>query len=194
MITLLLAAAGSTVCWTIATAAAPVPLWDLAELMKARGQVSHARARFVEEKHSSLLARPLVLKGTLLYDAPSRVEKRTESPYEERYVVHEDTLLIERYKKRPRSVSLRDHPMIWAFVEGFRATLSGDLKTLQSLYEIRLDGDRNHWRLVLVPLNDEMSGIVESVLIEGSQTDITLIEIREVGGDRSRMRIRPDLS
>ena len=161
--------------------------------MKERGQVSHGRARFEEVKYSSLLEKPIVLRGMLYYDAPSRVEKRTESPFEERYVVDEGTVLIERHKKRPRIFSLQDHPRIRAFVEGFRATLAGDLETLQMLYDTHFSGERQRWRLVLVPLHDDMSSIVESIHIEGSDTDITQIEIREVGGDSSRISIRENL-
>lgn len=168
--------------------------WDLAQLMKERGQVSYTHARFTEEKHSNLLATPLILSGTLRYDAPSRVEKHTESPFEERFVVDADTLLIERHKKRPRTLLLHDRPLLWAFVEGFRATLSGDLETLQMFYQARLHGDRDRWRLVLVPRHKAMSKRVESIHIEGKQAQITQIEIREVGGDSSRMRIHPDLS
>ncbi|MFQ5935233.1 MAG: LolA-related protein [Acidiferrobacterales bacterium] len=168
--------------------------WNLGQLMAERGRVSHARARFTEERHSSMLKAPLILSGTLRYDAPSRVEKHTQSPFEERYVVDEDTLLIERHKKRPRRVSLRNHPALWAFVESFRATLSGDVETLQRFYDARLQGNRTHWRLVLVPLHEEMSKIVESIQIDGAQTQITHIEIREVGGDSSRMSIHPDRS
>lgn len=167
--------------------------WDLAQLMKERGQVSHTYARFTEEKHSNLLATPLILSGTLRYDAPSRVERHTKSPFEQRYIVDGDTLLIERHKKRPRTLSLQDHPVLWAFIEGFRATLSGNLETLQMFYEARLHGDREHWRLVLVPRHDDMSKRVESIHIEGKQAQITQIEIREVGGDSSRMSIRENL-
>ena len=44
----------------------------------------------------------------------------------------------------------------------------GDLETLQMFYEARLHGDREHWRLVLVPLHEEMSKLVESIHIEGN--------------------------
>ncbi len=166
--------------------------WSLAELMKELGQVSQARAKFTEEKYSNLLEAPLVLSGTLYYEAPSRVERITESPFEERFVANEDTLLIERYKKRPRTLSLRDYPVIWALVESFRATLSGDLGKLQMFYETRLRGGWERWQLVLIPLQKEMSGIVESIHIQGSQARITHIEIRETGGDSSRMSIYQD--
>ena len=46
---------------------------------------------------------------------------------------------------------------------------------------------------MLVPRHDDMSKRVESIHIEGKQAQITQIEIREVGGDSSRMSIRENL-
>lgn len=168
--------------------------WGLSQLMQERTQVSHARARFTEERHSALLEAPLILRGTLRYDAPARVEKYTRTPFEERLVVDRETLLVKRGKKPARTLSLHEHPALWAFVESVRATLSGDLKTLQRFYDARFEGNREHWRLVLVPLQDGMSSRVEMIHIQGRETHISSIEIREVGGDSFRMSIYPDRS
>lgn len=163
--------------------------WDLAELMKQRAQVTQARARFIERRNSNLFDRPLILSGTLRYDSPARVEKEIDTPFRERYVVDGDVLRIEPRDKRPRTVSLSEHPALWAFVESFRATLAGNLPTLQRFYEVSLEGDREHWRLLLRPRHEQMRELVDSITIEGSNADITAIEILEVGGDSSRLSI-----
>ena len=168
--------------------------WGLSQLMQERNQVSHTRARFTEERHSALLETPLILSGTLRYDAPARVEKYTQTPFEERLVVDRETLVVKRGKKPARTLSLHERPALWAFVEGVRATLSGDLKTLQRFYDVRLEGVREQWRLVLVPLQDGMSSRVETIHIQGSEARISSIEIREVGGDSFRMNIYPNRS
>jgi hypothetical protein len=165
--------------------------WDLAQLMQQRAQVTQARAHFTEQRNSDLFERPLILSGTLRYDSPARVEKQIDRPFKERYVVDGDALRIERDGKRPRTVSLREHPALWAFVESFRATLAGNRSTLQRFYEISLEGDREHWRLLLRPRNEQMRELVDSIKIEGSNADITAIEILEVGGDSSRLTIGP---
>jgi Outer membrane lipoprotein carrier protein LolA-like len=165
--------------------------WDLAQLMQQRAQVTQARARFTEQRRSDLFDRPFILSGTLRYDSPARVEKQIDVPFKERYVVDGDVLRIEYAGKRPRTVSLREHPALWAFVESFRATLAGDLSTLQRFYEVSLEGSREHWRLLLRPRNERMRELVESIKMEGSDADITAIEILEVGGDSSRLSIGP---
>jgi hypothetical protein len=165
--------------------------WDLAQLMQQRAQVTQARVQFTEQHNSDLFERPLILSGTLRYDSPARVEKQIDTPFKERYVVDGDTLRIERGGKRSRTVSLHEQPALWAFVESFRATLAGNLSTLQRFYEVILEGDRAHWRLLLRPRNEQMRKFVDSIKMEGSNADITAIEILEVGGDSSRLRIGP---
>ncbi len=168
--------------------------WDLAQLMQQRAQVTQARVQFTEQRNSDLFERPLILSGTLRYDSPARVEKQIDTPFKEHYVVDGDTLRIERSGKRPRVASLQEHPALWAFVESFRATLAGNLSTLQRFYEVTLEGERTHWRLVLRPRNAQMREFVDSIKIEGSNADITAIEILEVDGDSSRLSIGPTLS
>lgn len=179
-------------CMAVSSArAAESQVWDLVQLMQQRAQVTQSRARFIERRSSNLFDRPLILSGTLRYDSPARVEKQIDTPFKERYVVDGDVLRIETRGKRPRTVSLGEHPALWAFVESFRATLAGNLPTLQRFYEVSLEGDREHWRLLLRPRHEQMRELVDSIEIEGSNADITAIEIFEVGGDSSRLNIGP---
>ncbi|MDX1487991.1 MAG: LolA-related protein, partial [Acidiferrobacterales bacterium] len=113
----ILMTAGPASWITISVAAETVAgSWDVAQLMQERRGVSQARARFTEERRSDLFEEPLMLSGTLRYDAPARVEKRIDVPFEERYVVDGDALRLERRGKRPRKASLQDHPLLWTFV------------------------------------------------------------------------------
>ena len=182
----------ATACASVSSApGAESGAWDLTQLMRQRARVTQARPHFTEQRNSDLFERPLILSGTLRYYSPARVEKQIDKPFKERYVVDGDALRIERDGKRPRTVSLREHPALWAFVESFRATLAGNQSTLQRFYEISLEGDREHWRLLLRPRHERMRELVDSIKIEGSNADITAIEILEVGGDSSRLTIGP---
>lgn len=179
-----------TACVAFSSArAAESAVWDLEQLMQQRAQVSQARVQFTEQRKSDLFERPLILSGTLRYISPARVEKQIDIPFKERYVVDGDVLRIERSGKRPRTVSLHEHPALWAFVESFRATLAGNLSTLRRFYDVSLEGDRAHWRLLLRPRDEQMRELVDSIKMEGSNADITAIEILEVGGDSSRLSI-----
>ncbi len=164
--------------------------WSLSELMTGFAAVKSSDRRFVETKYSSLLSDPIVVKGTLKYIAPNRIEKHASSPYEEALVVDSDRLTLENKSKGlKRALALSQYPVVWAFVEGIRATLAGDLDTLKRFYKVRFEGARRQWTLHLEPIEPQMSEIVRSIQISGESDQIKSIEIQEAGGDRSVMII-----
>ncbi len=168
---------------------------DVKQLMQNLGQVKVAKGTFVERKYMSILSTPLELSGTLIYTAPGHLEKHTLLPKPESMVLEMDKLTLEnKTKNQRRTVVLQEYPVIWAFVEGIRSTLAGDLQTLSKFYRVSLDGNANQWRLQLIPVESVMKAVVEEILISGSKNWVRTIEIIESGGDRSVMTVTEDAS
>ncbi|MGA2548969.1 MAG: LolA-related protein [Burkholderiaceae bacterium] len=162
-------------------------------LMQSLSTVKSARAHFVERKFLNVLKEPLESSGTLVYAAPSHLEKITTQPKPESLVVDQDQLTYERNEGREkRTLSLQEYPEIWAFIESIRATLAGDTATLNRFYELTLEGDATRWRLMLVPREQKMHALVESVAIAGSGNLIDTIEVKEADGDHSLMSVQKD--
>jgi outer membrane lipoprotein-sorting protein len=158
----------------------------LVELMQGLAQVKSARGKFVERKYLAMLESPLESSGTLVYSAPSRLEKHMLAPRQESMIVDGDKLLIENKQTgQRRSVALQEHPVLWAFIESIRSTLAGDLATLKRLYDVRLEGDTAAWGLLLRPTNERMRQAAAEIRVGGSGSWVSRIEIVEVGGDRS---------
>jgi outer membrane lipoprotein-sorting protein len=158
----------------------------LVELMQGLAQVKSARGKFVERKYLALLESPLESSGTLVYSAPSRLEKHMLAPRQESMIVDGDKLLIENKQTgQRRSVALQEHPVLWAFIESIRSTLAGDLAMLKRLYDVRLEGDTAAWGLLLRPINERMRQAAAEIRVGGSGSWVSRIEIVEVGGDRS---------
>lgn len=183
----------------LALAAAPLPAmsdtaeWDISRLMQSLSRVETTRARFTERKYMRILKEPLTTSGLLEFHAPDRLEKRVLKPYEESYLVTNDTLVIEQPAKgSTRRFVLQRYPVMWAFVEGLRGTLAGNVEALRRFYAVKLQGTREHWRLELEPLDDAMREIITSIRIEGAEAQIGTIEILEKNGDRSVMTITPE--
>ena len=167
--------------------------WGFPRLMQDFSQAGSARAHFTERKHMRILKEPLITSGLLEFHAPDRLEKRVLKPYEELYLVTNDTLVIEQPAKgSTRRFVLQRYPVMWAFVEGLRGTLAGNGEALRRFYAIKLQGSREHWRLDLDPLDDAMREIITSIRIEGAEARIGTIEILEKNGDRSVMSIMPE--
>jgi outer membrane lipoprotein-sorting protein len=182
------------VCLALAAwAAAAQGAWGPEQLMAELAQREHAQATFVEAKYLRLLSRPLALSGTLSYTPPDRLEKRTLSPNEEILTVDGDRVSLElKQRGIKRSLSLRQHPALWGFVESLRATLRGDLATLQRFYHIELTGDADGWLLSLTPSERRMSAVIKEIRIGGGGGRVRSIELQEARGDRSVMHIRED--
>ena len=190
---LLLFAVG--VCSSAAVAAAPGDAagWDIKRLMQELAQVKTAKGRFVERKHLAILNAPLEITGTLVYVAPSRLEKHTLAPRPESLVLERGELTIEsKERNQRRTLVVQDYPVIWAFVESIRSTLAGDLPTLSRFYQVSLDGGERRWRLTLKPSEPGTQDVVSEIRISGDRSWINAIEIIETGGDRSVMTITRD--
>jgi hypothetical protein len=190
---LLLFAAGVCSSAAVAAEARDAAGWDIKRLMRELGQVKTAQGRFVERKHLAILSAPLEFSGTLVYVAPSRLEKHTLAPRPESLVLEREELTIEsKERNQRRTLILQDYPVIWAFVESIRSTLAGDLPTLTRFYQVSLDGGERRWRLTLKPSEPGMQDVVSEIRISGDRSWINAIEIIETGGDRSVMTITKD--
>ncbi len=73
--------------------------------------------------------------------APGHLVKRTLTPKPETLTVEGDRLTIESAaRKERRTLRLQDYPVLWAFVESIRSTLSGDIGALERFYRVELEG------------------------------------------------------
>lgn len=165
------------------------PTWGLQALMSQLAQVETSRAKFVEVKYDPLLKRPLYLKGVLKYQAPDYLRKETHKPFYNQFAVQGNSLTITREGVKPRTIRMQKYPSLWAFVEAFRATLQGDLKTLQRFYTVNFQGTERHWTLKLAPLNRRMKKKVRQIRITGRAAQIKSIEIIGTHDDRSMMTL-----
>ncbi len=167
--------------------------WAINELMHGLAQVKTSKATFVERKYLSILKTPLEYSGTLAYSAPGHLEKQTLLPKPESVVLDQDKLEVQSgAANRKRILSLQDYPVIWAFVESFRATLAGDLDALKRFYDVSLEGHSKQWLLILRPLDSKMKNLVSEIRIGGNLAQISTIETHEAGGDYSVMNISQD--
>jgi hypothetical protein len=162
--------------------------WGLPELMAELAKAPRTNARFTERKYMKALTAPLITSGTLTYEPPDRMVKRTLKPKPDALLVEKDSVTLDR-AGRTRTLRMQEYPVMWAFLESIRSTLKGDLDTLQRFYEIKLTGTRRSWKLELEPHQPRMKQVIRWIEIEGSQGRIEAVEVQEASGDRTVMRI-----
>jgi outer membrane lipoprotein-sorting protein len=164
--------------------------FDAAELMDLMANVERSTVAFVETKYVAALTTPLVRRGTLLYVRPDKMQMHVDEPYFERISVTDERLTIET-RKGKRQVDLSTQPIVAAWIESLRATLSGDLRALNRYYRVQVSGERAGWQLELRPLERTFADVVQRVEISGAQAQVGRIVIEESQGDRTVLVLLP---
>ena len=77
----------AAVLWAGSAAAQSSESFGLEQLMAQLAHVERAEAQFVEQKYMKVLKTPLESSGTLIYEAPDRMIKRTDKPKPETMIV-----------------------------------------------------------------------------------------------------------
>jgi outer membrane lipoprotein-sorting protein len=179
-------------CHTVADPLTSATPWALPQLMASMHGVRTASARFVEQRFVHLLDRPLQSAGTLIFNAPDRLQKQTITPAPSRLTVDGDHLTVVQPDGKTSDLSLSQFLEIGALVESIRATLAGDTTTLTRYYTATLSGTAGDWRLLLEPRDNRLRNFVTTIRIQGDGTVIRSIETVERDGDRTEMTITPD--
>ena len=170
-------------------AAAPAAPLGLGQLMDALAASPHGTATFTEKKYISFLEQPVESSGTLRFVAPARLEKNTLKPTAESLVLDGEVLTVER-GKRKQVLQLKDYPEVAGMIESIRATLAGDRRALERVYQLSLQGTTARWTLDLVPLDARVARMVTRIRMEGARAEVQTVEIQQADGDYSVMTIQ----
>ncbi len=165
--------------------------WSAEVLMQMLAEVREADLTFVEQRSSAFLVGEIELKGTLKYIAPDFIEKRVETPYIHKIKINGDKLSVEKTTNRgetsTQQYSLSSSESLRTMVEGFRATLAGNLAVLIDNYHIALEGDMLGWMVTLTPKKPELLDHIEKIALAGAKREIRTIETVNADGDVSRL-------
>lgn len=158
------------------------------QLMAALAKQPQGAATYTETKTIAMLEQPLESSGELLFVPPARLEKRTLRPKPESMVLDGDTLTLTR-GRRTHVLRLQDYPQVAGMVESIRATLAGDRKALEKVYQLALSGDTERWTLTLTPLDARVGKVISRIRMDGTRARVRSVEILQADGDSSVMTI-----
>jgi outer membrane lipoprotein-sorting protein len=164
--------------------------FDLPELMGLLARQKNGEARFTEQRFVRGIEGPLDASGTLSFQAPDRLTRRTLTPRPETMTVDGNTLTLSR-GGRTRTLTLDSMPELLGMVEAMRSTLNGNVQTLQRYFRSTLTGTADKWTLDLVPIDEKLAAQVRSLRLTGKAGEVLGIEMEFIGGDRSVMSITP---
>ena len=178
---------GAALSWAVCGLAAG---WNLQLLMQALAKHHGARADFTETKTLAILDKPIESSGELRFAAPDFLQMRTLKPKPQSLTLIGNQLTLET-SGRSQQVDLRDHPDVAILIDGIRATLDGDLGSLQRHYDLTLNGQAAHWTLTLVPRNAKAHQEISDIRISGHEGIVRTVAVEQADGDHSIMHILP---
>ncbi|HET6545617.1 MAG TPA: LolA-related protein [Rhodanobacteraceae bacterium] len=158
---------------------------DPATLVAGLERDAPARTAYTELRFSRMLDRPLILRGELEYLGPGKLGKRVDTPYHEQTTVADGEAIVQRGKRAPRHISLRQAPELDGFLRGFAALLGGDAQTLAQDFTLSASGDESAWQLRMVPRDRQLARRIEAIEVDGAGTSARCFRTSEADGDVS---------
>jgi Outer membrane lipoprotein carrier protein LolA-like len=162
----------------------------LGQLMALLAQRRQGIADFEETQYLAVLKQPAHSSGVLKFVAPDHLEQRTLEPRAQSMVLDHGLLTLQ-IGSRQRRLRLQQYPEIAPLIDSVRATLAGDQGALEQRFELRLEGDLDHWQLQLRPREPKLGAIIQHIRIAGERDAILQVEVQQADGDRSVMTIKP---
>lgn len=137
------------------------------------------RGIFHQEKTLPILSQPLVSSGRFLYDAEHGVLWYVEQPVNSKVVINSKGIFADG--------ALLAGGGGGAMLQNiFKGLLSGDLQNLQSQFDMREEGNRKQWRMILTPRSQPLSAAISSIELNGGE-DAQQLTINEKQGSITRL-------
>ncbi|MDH3232183.1 MAG: outer membrane lipoprotein carrier protein LolA [Alphaproteobacteria bacterium] len=169
----------------LAGPAAAAEQWSLRALMAELAKTRSGSVRYREERHLKTMTEPVVVTGTMAYEAPDRLVKIALTPQKETMVIEGDNLTIEREGGvGVQSLRLSEIPQLNSLITALRATLLGDREALLRHFEVRVRGTRSAWSMDLTPRTGGARGADLRITVDGVAGRPGRFEIRQPDGDR----------
>ena len=158
----------------------------LQQILSEFTKLKHGHVHFQEQIESPMLKAPIVTSGELFFDAPDRLEKRTLFPTPNDLILEGNQVSIV-HGTTSRSFRLSEYPQLRPLLDGIRATLAGDLPTLEQNFLIAVSLSSESWTLIFRPLPSEATPAYESIVVRGNAGKIREVTLERRPGERSHM-------
>jgi nucleoid-associated protein YgaU len=164
---------------------------DARALLAAFAGMTGMEARFEEEKHLALLSAPLKCKGRIYFMPPGYLTRMVESPEPSTVRISPNELKLSGPDGEER-IDLRQNDSVRVFVTSLVHVFSGDEAALERSYTAAFEygaNDGETWTLTLTPRAEPLTGMLQSLRLDGRGFLVGSIEVREPNGDRTVTRI-----
>ncbi|MCB9667136.1 MAG: outer membrane lipoprotein carrier protein LolA [Myxococcales bacterium] len=161
------------------------PHSQVAKVLERLSQITGLSAHFREEKHITLLSKPLISHGMIYYLSPDQLLRRTESPEKSAIRIRNNRVDIADAAGQS-SIDLAQHSAIRELIVCFLYVLQGDSAALNRSYTLTFQRKTNDsWMLRLNPKTAALRQMIRYISLSGHDIILQKLIVAEASGDIS---------
>lgn len=154
----------------------------LAEFSQHFAAKEFQRFDFVQTKKLTVLSRPLVTEGEMVFARDQGLIWRTTRPVESTLVMSSDGI-FKRSGTANEKIDTGKAPLVESTSRIFLSLFKGDFSALEGIFHLRLFGTATStWRIELSPRNTQVAKYLKSIILRGTER-VEELEINEMNGD-----------
>ena len=140
--------------------------------------------RFTQEKHLTILPKPVVSSGHFSFDHKRGIVWETLKPIVSKFSVGPDGI---NGGQLPNSAAARSKQIETLFL----SLVTGDFRQLEQLFSVTAEGNIQSWQLLLKPQNNNVQAYIKAIHVAGGENSEN-ITIEEQNGDSTRITLDLD--
>ncbi|SMG52834.1 outer membrane lipoprotein carrier protein LolA [Cedecea sp. NFIX57] len=137
------------------------------------------RAQFEQERQIKGMAQPLHSSGRVLVTKHKGLWWQQRQPFPMKLIVGGNRMVQVMGNQPPQTITAESNPQMFQFNQLLRRLFYIDRKTLEKDFISEFsDLGQGKWRLVLLPLDETLSGVFHSITLSGEQS-LERVEFRD---------------
>lgn len=173
-------------------ASADEPELTLENHLSRLAEQAEREVAFREVRRSEMIEGEIVLRGVFRREPGDRLVRETLEPFNETYRLTATHVEITKPSGARQRFRLERAPELAVLRHALSAVLDGDAAALREHFAVELDACRDdRWRMRLAPLDESLSGKVESLELAGRGAGIGQMILRLSEGEVFHTEIDP---
>lgn len=152
----------------------------LVETLSAVQQHSIIRYDFEQKKNITLLKRPLISTGKVLFDESQGLYLQYSTPVWTAYLLA-DNNMFEKKQKASEYKRLAI-PQNTGLSQILQSIITADIEALQAYFSLQFAQSDSTWSLILAPLKNSAVNTLDQIVIRGDEY-LQSLQINELNGD-----------
>lgn len=155
---------------------------QLQQIIGLLSSTNRVRSEFQQSKKMKILRRPLISKGSMIYERDQGLYWHIETPFPSTLVVMADRI-IQHSDGQVTVMNATENPQAFGFAQVFFQLLAGNFIQLEKKFSLYFSLDKDvGWQLGLIPRNAQFSMIAKKIILQGTD-DLNAITLSDASGD-----------